>query len=482
MFYFGILYAVAAYVWEVIKKCLIAVLRAGPIPKHLAFIMDGNRRFARKQGLQTIIGHQQGYLKLLDALQWCLDLGVEAITVYAFSIDNFRRDPREVAALMCLAEEKLLDLLCHKDIINTNQVQVRVIGNLSLLPVRVQQAANQVMAATSHHQQCRLNICMAYTSRQEMAQAVHSVHRQVAEGGIVAVDVTADTIEQELYTHGCPPVDLLIRTSGEHRLSDFMLWQSRYAQLVFSNTLWPDYSFWDLLQALVQYQRNYPDLEKIQQMAKASQARMSEDVMTKSCTVLQDSSSLHGLIDSQALSGCAAANADLEAENGKASSDRMSMASTTDVTDVDTSDSSASSESRPASPVCVSRGSSPPRLVSSTTLRHRGEGDKLDCLKKRQEAAACWHGIEYQQSQAYAANPGDDGDELGTDTHEEPEISEQSDEQGSSQETASAALKMRNGQSVLQSRTLHAGAGCEHALPTCLNRRKPYCAQIDTVD
>ncbi|KAL0037676.1 hypothetical protein WJX77_007334 [Trebouxia sp. C0004] len=372
--------------------------------------MDGNRRFARKQGLQTIIGHQQGYLKLLDALQWCLDLGVEAITVYAFSIDNFRRDPREVAALMCLAEEKLLDLLCHKDIINTNQVQVRVIGNLSLLPVRVQQAANQVMAATSHHQQCRLNICMAYTSRQEMAQAVHSVHRQVAEGGIVAVDVTADTIEQELYTHGCPPVDLLIRTSGEHRLSDFMLWQSRYAQLVFSNTLWPDYSFWDLLQALVQYQRNYPDLEKIQQMAKASQARM------------------------------------------------------------------------PASPVCVSRGSSPPRLVSSTTLRHRGEGDKLDCLKKRQEAAACWHGIEYQQSQAYAANPGDDGDELGTDTHEEPEISEQSDEQGSSQETASAALKMRNGQSVLQSRTLHAGAGCEHALPTCLNRRKPYCAQIDTVD
>ncbi len=261
-----------------------------------------------------------------------------------------------------------------------------------------------------------------------------------------------------------------------------MLWQSRYAQLVFSNTLWPDYSFWDLLQALVQYQRSHPDLEKNQQMAKASQARTSEDVMTKSCTVLQNSKALHGLIDSKALSGSAAADADLEADNGKASSDRMSVASTTDVTDVDTSDSSASSESRPASPVCVSRGSSPPRMVSSTTLRHHREGDKLDCLKKRQEAADCWHGIEQQRSQAYAANPGDESDHFVMDTCQEPEINGQSDEQGSSQHTTSAAVKTRDGQSVLQSRTLHAGAGCEHALPTCLNRRKPYCAQIDSAD
>ena len=350
-----------------------------------------------------------------------------------------------------------------------------------------------------------------------MAQAVHAVHQQVAEGSIAAVDVTADTIEQELYTQvwlfmpacftshllgfpnetvcvppclhscigsvgsdtflqGCPPVDLLIRTSGEHRLSDFMLWQSRYAQLVFSNTLWPDYSFWHLLQALVQYQRSYPGLEKTQQMAKASQARMPEDVMTKSCTVLPSSQALHGL------TGSAAADADLEADNGTASSDRMSVASTTDVTDVDTSDSSASSESRPASPVCVSRGSSPPRLVPSATQRHHREDDKLDCLKKRQEAADCWHGIEHHESQAYAAKAGDKGDHFVTDTSQEPEINGQSDEQGSSQHTTSAAVKTRGGQSVLQSRVLYPGAGCEHALPTCLNRRKPYCAQIDSAD
>jgi len=284
----------------------------------------------------------------------------------------------------------------------------------------------------------------------------------------------------ESFLQGCPPVDLLIRTSGEHRLSDFMLWQSRYAQLVFSNTLWPDYSFWDLLQALVQYQRSYPDLEKIQQMAKASQARMPEDVMTTSSTVLQNSKALHGLIDSKALSG--SADAELEAENGKASSDRMSVASTTDVTDVDTSDSSASSESRPASPVCVSRGSSPPRLVPSTTLRQHREGDKLDCLKKRQEAADCWHGIEHQQSQAYAAKAGDEGDQLSRDTRQEPEINGQSGEQGSSQHTTSAVVMTRDGQSVLHSRKLHAGAGCEHALPTRLNRRKPCCAQIDSAD
>jgi hypothetical protein len=286
----------------------------------------------------------------------------------------------------------------------------------------------------------------------------------------------------ESFLQGCPPVDLLIRTSGEHRLSDFMLWQSRYAQLVFSNTLWPDYSFWDLLQALVQYQRSYPDLEKIQQMAKASQARMSEDAMTKSCTVLQGCSALHGLNDGEALSGSAADDADLEADNGKASSDRMSVASTTDVTDVDTSDSSASSESRPASPVCVSRGSSPPRLVSSTALRHHREGDKLDCVKNCQEAADCWHGIEQQRSQAYAASLGDEVDHSSRDSRQELEINGQSDEQGSSQHTTSAALKMKGGQSVLQSRTLHAGAGCEHALPTCLNRRKPYHAQNDSAD
>ena len=128
------LYKLAAYVWVKLRSCIIGILQAGPVPKHIAFVMDGNRRFAKKQGLQSITGHQQGYLKvrsalcslqqlysfsihayiclqLLDALQWCLDLGVQAITVYAFSIDNFRRESSEVDALMTLAEEKLLDLL-----------------------------------------------------------------------------------------------------------------------------------------------------------------------------------------------------------------------------------------------------------------------------------------------------------------------------------------------------------------------------------
>ncbi|DBB02771.1 TPA: hypothetical protein ACH3X1_013608 [Trebouxia sp. C0004] len=261
-----------------------------------------------------------------------------------------------------------------------------------------------------------------------------------------------------------------------------MLWQSRYAQLVFSNTLWPDYSFWDLLQALVQYQRSHPDLEKIQQMAKASQARMSEDVMTKSCTVVQNSQALHGLIDSKALAGSAAADADLDADNGKASSDRMSVASTTDVTDVDTSDSSASSESRPASPVCVSRGSSPPRLAPSTTMRCHREGDKLDCVEKCQEAADCWHGIKQQRAQAYAANLGDESDHFATDTCQGPEINGRPDEQGSSQHTTSTAVKSRDGQSAMLSRTLHAEAGRDLALPTCLNRRKPCYAQSDSAD
>ncbi|KAK9815737.1 hypothetical protein WJX72_008740 [[Myrmecia] bisecta] len=245
-----------------------AVLRAGPIPQHVAFIMDGNRRFAERLHLERFSGHQMGYQKLLDALEWCLDLGVQCVSVYAFSIENFRRSPEEVATLMALAEEKLQQLLTERELVDQYGIQIRVIGDLSLLPAHVRASAQHVMQATQHNSRGILNICFSYTSRQEMSQAVARAQASLQQGVIAPQDVTVSYLEDLLYTRGCPPVDLLIRTSGESRLSDFLLWQSGFAQLVFTDVLWPDFTFMQLLRAIVAFQSNAAHLAALRQRSK----------------------------------------------------------------------------------------------------------------------------------------------------------------------------------------------------------------------
>ncbi|EIE27677.1 Di-trans-poly-cis-decaprenylcistransferase [Coccomyxa subellipsoidea C-169] len=243
-------------------------MKAGPVPKHIAFIMDGNRRFANRHQQVTTAGHQFGYYKLLDALEWCLEIGITCVSAYAFSIDNFKRPGDEVDMLMRLAEEKLEELL-HRDLVERHGVQVRVLGDLSLLPASVQAAAKRAMDSTKLHTRGILNICFSYGSRQEMAQAVGKVQDGVMSGALCPDDVSPNDIEQHLYTEGCPPVDLLIRTSGETRLSDFLCWQVRHAQLVFADVLWPDFSFYDLLRALLQFQMASTHLKSLQALPPA---------------------------------------------------------------------------------------------------------------------------------------------------------------------------------------------------------------------
>ena len=146
-----------------VRRTVNAIIRIAPVPQHIAFIMDGNRRYAERKQLQTAQGHASGYQRLIQALEWCLDLGITCVSVYAFSIDNYKRSAEEVSTLMQLAEEKLAYMMQEHAVLERHQVQVRVIGDLALAPPAVRAAAAKIMDSTKHHNKAILNICFSYT-------------------------------------------------------------------------------------------------------------------------------------------------------------------------------------------------------------------------------------------------------------------------------------------------------------------------------
>uniref|UniRef100_A0A6J0UPF1 Alkyl transferase n=1 Tax=Pogona vitticeps TaxID=103695 RepID=A0A6J0UPF1_9SAUR len=244
------------------EKFCASVIKAGPMPRHIAFIMDGNRRYAQKLKVKKLEGHSQGFAKLAQTLQWCLSLGVREVTVYAFSIENFKRSQEEVEGLMELARQKFTRLLEEQENLEKHGVCVRIIGDLPLLPRDIQEQIAKVVLATKHYNMCFLNIAFAYTSRQEMSDAVKELAWGVEEGLLQPSDVSESLIDKCLYSSKSPHPDILIRTSGEVRLSDFMLWQTSYSCLVFQPVLWPEYSFWNLWEAILRFQMNYNALQK----------------------------------------------------------------------------------------------------------------------------------------------------------------------------------------------------------------------------
>ncbi|KAJ3195870.1 cis-prenyltransferase [Irineochytrium annulatum] len=232
---------------------VLNLLKLGPVPKHVAFIMDGNRRFAQNRGLQVQKGHEEGFSKLEETLDWCIRLGVEVVTVYAFSTENFNRDPEEVRLLMELAKEKFKEFATKSasEVIQKFGISVKVFGNTSLLPEDVRDAASQAVEMTSQYNRATLNICIPYTSREEIALAI----RSTVEHMDLAGELDAEILNKWMYSADSPPLDLLVRTSGEIRLSDFMLWQAASsAEIHFIDTLWPDFSIWDVMFALLKYQ------------------------------------------------------------------------------------------------------------------------------------------------------------------------------------------------------------------------------------
>lgn len=257
------------------RNALFRVMRCGPIPHHVAFIMDGNRRYAAAAGLASKLeGHQHGFSKLQEILQWSLELGIRSITVYAFSIENFRRPLDEVSCLMALAKEKFRQLSEHTELITKYSVSIRVLGQLEMLPKDVRQAAEQAMQQT-RRAPCgedaggfTLNICFPYTSTVELLTVSNQLlHRDAGE-------ITTDDIDRLIYTSPGPPLDLLVRTSGERRLSEFLTWQatagpdhpkdgdgagpsrtnSRPPQIAFVNTFWPSFGLCQFIYLLLQYQ------------------------------------------------------------------------------------------------------------------------------------------------------------------------------------------------------------------------------------
>ncbi|KAF9565320.1 cis-prenyltransferase [Mortierella alpina] len=236
-------------------RAMVKVLQCGPVPKHVGLIMDGNRRYGRKVHVGSGKGYHLGYDTLLEIMAECMKLGIKVLTVYAFSIENFKRPPDQVNTLMELAKVRLAELCENSELVKEYGISIRVLGDDSLLPDDVRKVVRHAVDSTKNNNRAVLNMCFPYTSRQELTMASRSLVSGIEAHDLDPSDITTGTLENSLYTRSCPPMDILIRTSGEIRLSDFMLWQSsRACHIEFVDCYWPEFTFWKLLPILLRYQ------------------------------------------------------------------------------------------------------------------------------------------------------------------------------------------------------------------------------------
>ncbi len=221
------------------------------LPQHIAIIMDGNGRWAKKHGFLRTIGHENGVKSVRSSIKTCIDLNIPYLTLYAFSSENWSRPKFEVEMLMDLMVRALKKEL--KTFIDNNVV-LTAMGNLDLLPPKVKKNLEQVMEATKSNTGLTLTLALSYGSRNELIDVVKNISDKVKNNLISPSDIDESIINEHLYTHDLPDVDLLIRTSGEQRISNFMLWQIAYAELYFAEVLWPDFSEQEFYKALLTYQ------------------------------------------------------------------------------------------------------------------------------------------------------------------------------------------------------------------------------------
>ncbi len=244
-------------VYKVYEKWLgYQVKTEGDVPEHIAIILDGNRRWASEKALNPWVGHHFGAEKIKNLLDWCLDLKVKSITLYAFSTENFQRPRPEIEAIMKIAEEKLREVLTDERI-HKNKVRVKVIGRRSLLPPKLQKLIKEAEEATKDYNERFLNVALAYGGRAEIVDAAKKIAQKIENGELTSEVITERVFENHLYTAHLPKQDpdLIIRTSGEERLSGFLLWQSAYSELCFMDVYWPGFRRIDLLRAVRTYQK-----------------------------------------------------------------------------------------------------------------------------------------------------------------------------------------------------------------------------------
>ncbi|MBA4417730.1 MAG: di-trans,poly-cis-decaprenylcistransferase [Syntrophus sp. (in: bacteria)] len=238
------------------EKILEREVKRSALPTHIGLILDGNRRYAREMGYKDVTrGHLEGAKKLDHVLKWCVDLGIRIVTIWVFSTDNAQRNKEEIEGLLRVIEEKLDDL-SKNPIIKKNGFRIKVLGNLDPLPARLKEVISRLEASTRDHERHILNIAVGYGGREEIVDAVRKAIREKAHGTVLelADSITTDDITSHLYTCGIPDPDLIIRTSGEIRLSGFLLWQSAYSEFYFCDAFWPAFRKIDFLRAIRSYQ------------------------------------------------------------------------------------------------------------------------------------------------------------------------------------------------------------------------------------
>jgi undecaprenyl diphosphate synthase len=232
---------------------LLQKVRAnGDVPHHVAIIMDGNGRWARQRGLPRHAGHREGMKSVREAVEGSIECEVGILTLFAFSTENWNRPPREISALMALLE---LYARKEKEELRSQGVEVKVLGELGRLSSATRRAVDSIMDETAGGERLLLNLMISYSGRREIIQGVQALAREAAEGRLDPGQIDDERFQQVLFTRALPDPDLLIRTSGEMRISNFMLWQLAYTEIHITPVLWPDFTRQDLFSAVLDFQR-----------------------------------------------------------------------------------------------------------------------------------------------------------------------------------------------------------------------------------
>ena len=222
------------------------------LPRHIAIIMDGNGRWATRRNKPRLFGHRAGAQAVQDIVETSREIGIKILTLYAFSSENWKRPEQEVSGLMSILKNYLSAELSR---MLTNRIQLRCVGDIERLPDSTRNQLQDAIDATASNSELILNLALSYGARDELTQAARKLARQCVEGTIRPEEITTDHIEKQLYTAGLPDPDLLIRTGGEARLSNFLLWQASYSEIYFTEVMWPDFRREQYLQAIYDFQQ-----------------------------------------------------------------------------------------------------------------------------------------------------------------------------------------------------------------------------------